>query len=596
MTTPPADNGNGVGDDDVPHVPRQPGEPEDSAGVPAPSAEEQNAATRYMCTGVRLYEGFARTVMNEMSRERIKARAPSYGVDLDQVREHAQDSLRDLRERDRYVAAAFLLSLVLAPAATVIYVLTAGVMGGGLQQRLPLKGRLPAGSAGHAYLTKPSDSVVTTLLSPLFFQLLMLVIACLIGQNVLWSVPNTVVSYLLSLVLLVGCPWYFTYRQRDAAWKVVREWLRPGSQLVGGEAADDTNLIVYSGFSPFVGAGVQASSWSFASRLIPKGATPGSAVKPPPVPFGSSELVERLSADLLELRAQSPVSSDGIAGMRVREKVFVHGSELLNTKLLRRAEIWPGRGVGAGRKRPTDQLPQKSVESVRGRIDGPVRHCLSVQIRSWGTDLVLTVFVQVAVNGGTLYLQTDTRVLPPVKEEFRVADSLSAVESDEERWRRMGDALLAAGSVSLTSVPHVIGELGAGRRLERWEEEQRWAIRHDARYDYGARLSLREVAASPNYRNFFQFVDVTRAGKQVELQVLGSVMNFLADHGLDTSDLDARRTTILNNGVMMYGGSVTGSIAAGAGAAATSTGLAGGGGGRGAGGGHGAAGPAGAAA
>ncbi|MFF3753023.1 hypothetical protein ACFYYH_21565 [Streptomyces sp. NPDC002018] len=592
MTTPSADRGQGIGEGSASRLPRQPGDPEDSTGVPTPQVpEDQNAATRYMCTGVRLYEGFARLVVNEMRQEKIKARAPSYGVDLDHVRRHADESLRDLRVRDRSVATAFLLSLVLSPVATLVYGFLSTFLGGKFYRRLPPQGRHPAGSAGPVHLSKPSDTVLSAILAPLVLQVVLLFTACWIGQFVLWSLPG-LASFALGLVLLIGVPWYCVHRQREAAWKVVREWLRPGSDLVGGEAADDTNLIVYSGFSPFVGSGVEASSWSFATRLVPKGSTPGTAVKPPAVPFRSSALVERLSADLLELRAQSPASADGIAGMEVREKVFVHGSEVRNTKLLRGAEIWPGAGGGPGRRRPTDHLPQKTVESVRGRIDGPVRHCLSVQIRSWGTDLVLTVFVQVAVNGGTLYLQSDTRVLPPVREEYRVADSLGAVEGDEERWRKVGEALLAAGAVSMASVSHVIGELGAAKRQRRWEEEQRWAIRHDARYDYGAALSLREVAASPDYRNFFQFVDVTRAGKQVELQVLGSVMNFLADHGLDTSDLDARRTTILNNGVMMYGGSMTGSVAAGAGAAAMTTGV---GGGLGGGGGHGPAGTAAAA-
>ncbi|MFJ2111889.1 hypothetical protein ACIOEX_08235 [Streptomyces sp. NPDC087850] len=596
MTVPPADNGPSARRDDTPHVPRQTAPAPPPQGPPEPYtpqlAEEENAATRYMCTGVRLSEDFARLVMSETRHERIRARAPSYGVDLDHVRAHAAEALRDLRVRDRRVGAAFLLSLLLAPSATVLYALAAAAMNAAAGENMRVRGVRRTKTAGRVWLTKPQGSPFAAVAAPLATQNLLLGLACWSGQFFLWSLPDLFAAFALSAVLLIGCPWYFTWRQHDAAWQVIRDSLRPGPafQRSGRPTpADDTNLVVYTGYSPFVGSGGKFSSWSFATRLIPKGMTPGSGTKPPPVPFGSSALIDRLRADLLELRAESTASADGIAGMEVTEKVFVHGTALRNTKLLRTADIWPGGALrGPGKRRPTERLPQDRVTALRGRIDGPVRHCLSLQIRSWDTDLVLTVFVQISVNGGTLYLQSDTHVLPPVKEAFRVADSLTARESSEEAIRRGADAALASGGVLLRSVPHVIAELGEAGRLKRREEEQQWALQHDKRYDFGALTSLRELIAAGQYRNFFQFVDATRTGKQIELQVLRSVMDFLADHGLDVHDLDARRTTILNNGVMMYGGSMTGSIAAGQGASATATGLAGGGGPAGAGAGAGA--------
>ncbi|RDG38946.1 hypothetical protein [Streptomyces corynorhini] len=543
----------------------------------------QNSATRYLCTGVRLYEDFARRAVDQARYERIRSRAPSYGVDLDEVRAHAEASLRDLRVRDRWVSAAFVLSLLVAPVATVMYTLfsaalsagsgmatsagTAGIPAAGL--RRTAAGRRRGERAGPAPVAKPRDSRFVALARPLVTHVMVLILACWLGRMFLWSPPG-VLRYVVAAALLICCPWYCVWKQRDAAWTAVREQLRPGVQRATKGSGDDANLIVYSGYSPFVGAGAPFTSWSFANRLVPRDWKPGSGEQPPAVPFGSSELVERLRADLTELGSRSPVSADGIAGLKVAEKVFVHGTALFDTSRIPRSELWPGSG-SPGRKRPADRLPEERITAARGLVDGPVRHCLSVQIRSWDTDLILTVFVQVSVDAGTLYLQSDSRVLAPVQEEFRVADSLQAAESEEEATRRAAESVLATGGVLLASVPNVLSELGAAGRLERWEEEQRWAIERDKRYDFGARASLREEAASPNYRNFFQFVDVTRTGKQVELRVLGAVLNFLAEHGLDISDLDARRTTILNNGVMMYGGSVTGSIAAGAGATASAT-------------------------
>ncbi|MDX2642919.1 hypothetical protein PV341_04900 [Streptomyces sp. PA03-1a] len=563
------------------HAPRT---PQGASSAPYGAEEDWSASTRYMCAGARLDEGFARRVVHELRHERYRACAPSYGVDLDRVGAHAEQTLRDLRKRDLAVGAVFVLSLLVAPVTTLAYWFATAFLPGGGTQTGSVPPRRRQVREGRR------DPAVMAVLRALAVQLAVLLAASWLGALVpFWPSAGPVVTFLLTLVLLIGCPWLFTWEQRNAAWKAIREQLTreafrspaedpprdpDAAGLPQSSVGGDANLVVYSGYRPFVGAGDEVTSWSFAMRLTPEGHQPGSGQEPPPVPFDTAGLIRRMADDLDALRAAAASPVDRIPGLEVTEKVFVHGTELRQNALYGEAVFWPGAaGHWPPEGRPADQLSSERIAAARGVVDGPVRHCLAAQVRSWGTDLVLSVFVQTAVSGATLYLQANTLVLTPVREAYRVADSVSRPEEAEEAAPGLADALLLSRSVLMSALPDAYAELRAPARRERALAAQRTAITDDRRYDFGARISLRELASSHTYRDFFQKVDVTRIGKQIELQILGTLAEFLAEHGLDRGDLTQHRNVILNQGIMMTGGSMSGSIAAGSGAAAISTGV-----------------------
>jgi hypothetical protein len=563
---------------DVPH--------QTAAGAAEPAGpHDKDAATRYLCAGARLDENFARTVVRELRQERFRATAPSYGVDLGRVLGHAEQAVHQLRRRDLPVAAALLASLLLLPVGTAVYwVAGLFLLRGGAQTgtAASLRSRLSADSA--AVVAGRKEPSFLVLARNLVIQVVVLVVACLIGSHVLdWLGLGFVGQFLLGLLLLVGAPWLATMQQLDAAWQVLREQLTPAAfaadtrrpatppaglpqSAVGGDA----NLIVYSGYNPFVGAGDEVTSWNFAMRLRPKGQQPGQAADTPPLPFGLPELVERLASDLEGLRNESSPVADRLPGLVVTERVFINGSELQNNPLYGKGTFWPGHsGPLPAESRPADTLPREQVVRARGLADGPVRHCLCAQIRSWGSDLVLSVFVQVTVTGSTLYVQANTLVLTPVREAYRLGDSIARARSEEDVVQAWADALIRSRGVLLTAPAGAISELRTDSRTRSRERKQRRAIANDRRYDFGASLSLRELASSHAYRNLFQRTDVTRLGKQIELQVLHTLAEFLAEHGLDLGELNQHREVILNHGIMMTGGVMTGSIAAGTGASAT---------------------------
>ncbi len=95
------------------------------------------------------------------------------------------------------------------------------------------------------------------------------------------------------------------------------------------------------------------------------------------------------------------------------------------------------------------------------------------------------------------------------------------------------------------------------------------AMEQDPVYDFGARVSIREMALSPNYHNYFQVVDAERVTSLVQRHTLAAIREFLDAHGYDTADFRAQQQTILNQGVIQQGGmSIVGNQAIGEGATA----------------------------
>jgi hypothetical protein len=85
---------------------------------------------------------------------------------------------------------------------------------------------------------------------------------------------------------------------------------------------------------------------------------------------------------------------------------------------------------------------------------------------------------------------------------------------------------------------------------------RRRAVRRNPGFNYGAERSLREHASDWRYRVYFQRLDEEMHLKTVEQRLLDTLIDFLDEHQIDTSALKERETTILNNGVMVSGGTL----------------------------------------
>ncbi|MFE0793144.1 hypothetical protein [Streptomyces mutabilis] len=531
---------------------------------PGPAPDLWNTPTRHMCAGTWVDESFARAVVRELEQERHRAHAPSHGVDQRLLLDHARRALAAVHTRDLVVSAAWLAGLLCVPAAAVARVLlskiSAGTRGG--VRRLPDMHDLRRDKDGAPRVEDATGGLATAGLFSAVGTALCAYAQTQVGP---WGPAGFWPALLCTAVLLTGVPWWAAWRQQKEVWDTASRELVPGAPApapprdTAAVPHDDDNLVIHSGYRPFTGSGTELTSWSLDLRLRP---APGAA---PSAPLTTDELVVALRDGLAGLGSEPR----GVAGLLVEERLYVDGTELDGPEPFSRSVFWPEDGAGTRlTSRPARHAKAPVVEAARGRVDGPVRHCVCAQVRMWDAEIVLTVHVQAVVVSGTLHLNSAASVLTPVRGAYQEVDRLTERHHGDDTPRIAAAALSAMHESLGGPVARPLGRLLAARAEGRREEHLQDVIAHDRRYDFGARTGLREHADSGEYTNYFQRIDVQRAARRIELRLLADLGELLAEHGLDTSELEERRSVILNNGVIMTGGTMHGAVAAGPGAQA----------------------------
>lgn len=161
----------------------------------------------------------------------------------------------------------------------------------------------------------------------------------------------------------------------------------------------------------------------------------------------------------------------------------------------------------------------------------------------------MTVHLQFATAGRTLYMEAVGCLLPPIKAAYHVVDAMPA--------RMTPGALLDLVAMATRTFPSAFCRAPArvGRAalapLRRWLDQETTlaAIREDLAFDYGARTSVRELGAAPGYRSYFQRLDVEKYRKLVDLHVLQAVGDHLEAEGVDTATFARQRLRILERGI-----------------------------------------------
>jgi hypothetical protein len=563
------------------------GEKQQAGGGRAPSTRAHagdaavSESTRFMCVGAYIDEQFAKEVQNQLNMQDVQALAPSYGVDVSVLGQHAQEASARVASRDRAVGISWLVALVTIPVLALVWLLvmkvryfSLGLMSsppsgrGSPNPRIPGMHTWRASRVGGLRVETP----VRQLIQSLAIWGVLVVAVGVISPLWTFSYLPLPLEILVLLVCLILVPWLAGWRHQEAVWEAL-EQLRPKPGAVSGPPAG--NVVIYSGFRPFVGSGSELNSWALDLRLLPAQGPDGTPLQTTPI--GIEELLTALREGMEDLR-RGPTA---VPGLSVREQVFVDGRELDGPAPFTAATFLRSSGSHHPVSvRPVTVVPDEVVAAARGKIEGPVRHCLTAQVEVWSGDVILSVHVQAAIAPHTLHLYTTASVLPPVRDEYREIDRLTAEHGIHHRLRVMASASSAAQS-SLAQpvarlVQQIFGPARAARRLQEIEE----VIRYDKRFDFGARQSLREQSASPNYANYFQRLDVRRWNSQIELRVVSVLSALLEEHGWDSGELEEGRKVLLNNGIIMTGGAMHGAIAAGTEARATMKNEAGSGSGR----------------
>jgi hypothetical protein len=454
--------------------------------APPPATE----ASRYLSAAAYLDRRFADRVVERVLRERHRAVAPSYGVDLHAVVRHCLAA-----RRHRFVRA-LVLAVLLLVTFPVFLALGASPLGAAIRVVLLAWGIVFVSRCINRY-----EILAGQLLRDRFD---------------VRSAPRA--------------------STRDE--KLIRELER--HQLA--------NVTVYSGFSPFVGSGLDRGGWSFVVD-IRRGKT-GLAGAQQPMAFE----VEELYSAVLET-----VRSLHIPTLRVEDRLFMNGRDV-------RGERWI---LPDDYARPLPWVDPAVVHEYLRAPTHRVRHYLTVQLVDWKGELVLSLFLRFNVVGGSLFVEGNYFLLPPVKEQYHAVDDFSAFPDLRALAREVALSALWAPFLLVLAPFEVVERLFA--RWTRWLERRatRRQIRNRPMFDYGAATTVRQEGMSGNFRHYFQKLDELMYIKLVQKKVFESAATFLDTRGIDTGELRERQSTILNSGVIITGGEIRAqSLAVGSGARA----------------------------
>jgi hypothetical protein len=379
----------------------------DRIGGPEAVGEEPGSAgrdtapdvTRCLAAGAYEDEAFRDDVLSQTLERRHRFIGPAYGVNIPLVVRHCLASLRLSRIRDAILSVLlfFALSGLGIPLRYFIPVLavSALVVVGLTYRKFKLFVRIPLYAVGY------------------------------IGIFVLIARPSV---YATVLALLVVCADKYHRRYRVAArqlftgdLKVVpfpSGW-RPRKKsfnydrLAELDAQKEGNVVIYSGYYPFVGSGDEVKRWSFSINVTK--APPNQA--DPPKSFGARDIHADVVRALEDLHLE---------GLTISDQLYVNGRFI--------------RGDERFFENPKDPLSRllSNVDDISTFIAHPtdtVRQYTHIKIVSWQSQLILSVFVRFWRTADYLFVEWSYFVLPPLKSRYREVDKYNSRPTPHELFR-----------------------------------------------------------------------------------------------------------------------------------------------------------------
>jgi hypothetical protein len=503
------------------------------------------AATRHLSAAAYLDEVFCETSLEEVYHEDRRVVAPSLGFNLGAVLSHCLQAHKIRLMRDVLIVGMLSFSLVFLTAGFTI----------GLAVFLCLY----AVHAGWRVLlaaatyTSREDARAAAVLSQ-GFRFILICIAAAIAitlAGVAASISTLLLAYfgadggsivalivvgaLLSFFAVLGVPaltdmllWHMATKHAPGRPAVV---LPSNTRISQIEQQQLGNTAVFSGFRPFVGSGVHLNTASFALRLVrvPGG---GNGTREAEreydwLPFHADDLIGHVRNHLEGLTV-SPQPEGCLPNLKVRDRVYVAGNEVSTLT--------------------TDTDAENLVQVMRTPADAR-RHFLACEVSSWDGELITSVYLHLALQGKTLYLQTVTYGLAPCHDAYRIIDDARSVGAVPYFTRAVSAVMNSPRTI--VSAPRNLMNRAWQSFARAKSSPQSQRLTHG--FDYGARMSIREFGSPDRLRNAFQKQDIDKYWHIIQRRAHAAVLDFLEAHGVDISELRQRFEQVINNGIYVRG-------------------------------------------
>ncbi len=461
------------------------------SGFAPPRPIPHTEATRYLCAANHLDEEYSERVIATLLEQPYRAVAPSYGVDLPRIVEHALAARRRRLLRDAALAALLIVLLVVFGRALLSWL-------------------------GSENSRGERDSLANTLLDAVWPAVLLLVPAWLIVAAETWVTRALVLSRLTA------------GRFDPTALRIRVGRRRIQSRLDKLAESQAGNVVVFSGFNPFVGSGFPIDNWSFAVDVTKGRKDPQTGKPRTPKPFEAEHLHTALAGALERL---------GLPGLMISERLFVDGRDVAQyPKLLPRRLA-----------RPETRVEPEVIRQSMRSLENAARAYLSLETSGWRGHLIVTIYLRAVRLPRSLFIEASSFVLLPLKDEYYAVDKLP-LESKAET------ALVALGGGIARTVPRLLSSpfrvLRLARRViraTRRRRHERAIISEGWRFNYGAKTSIREEAQGEWYNRYFLLLDHHMYVKVAYQRLLLAIGEFLEQHEVDTAEFAERQTIINQN-------------------------------------------------
>jgi len=317
--------------------------------------------------------------------------------------------------------------------------------------------------------------------------------------------------------------------------------------------ADAANLVIYSGFSPFVGAGTGIGGWSFAIDLTRAREVSRKT---------NSEFRLKELYDFLQTR----IEALSIEEVTVRDQIYISG-----IALNKRQEFLQNINYHV---RPKTSIEQTKVNQLLENSDPVARFHKIIQFVDRDGELIISVLLRLYKTEANLFVEVNYYILGPINRQFRKLDTLCTLieESQAERGDDLKRHIVYQSFLKgpiLWALSPILAclDIGKSGQIVRetsslvcdlppkdadmfWDHHWRYnaLVRRSSEYDYGAGASVRELASAGFYRSGFERSDKEFCIKVIEKRILDSIVSFLEDRGIDASEIESKVSQSLTMG------------------------------------------------
>lgn len=350
----------------------------------------------------------------------------------------------------------------------------------------------------------------------------------------------------LMVVLIVWWPWVwiFVVSLCAAAWMVVswdyherinrvvigkmlRDRFEPTSAPPPSEADRERldvvarrregNLVVFSGHDAFIGTGRMLYSQRLLLDISSRRDDENSDRRS--VDFTSHDLQAAIVAAFDRDRGLGKT----LDNIRVHERLFVNGLHIQKD----------GQLLPSPQKPPPASVDSTLLRAASLNPSPEARTYVCVEIPGWQGQLVVTLFIRVVYTGKSLFVEWTFRVLPPIREQFRVIDHWYERPGYLQLKDSLGFGLRSMIPALLASPVHAFKLWHKPRVARRNESRYKRAIQGGRVFDYGAGPSIREDASGVQRHHYFLARDEGMYVLLAQQTLIQTVQDFLSDHGID---------------------------------------------------------------